>query len=715
MSPEQARGEDIDARSDLFSTGALLYEMATGALPFQGHNPAAVLSAIVYKPQSPLPAIPSSIASIIDRAMEKDRQVRYQTAADFRADLMRAKREVDSARFLISSPSIRRSGLHEAPATEISWVARRSKSLVILLTLLVILGMLIYRERAPLRAFIFSNGAEETVSFLQLTEQPAPEYFPSMSPDGKTFAYAAKTSGNWDIMQARIGGRMQTNLTGDCPQDDTQPAFSPDGELIAFRSERNGGGIFVMGATGESPRRLTNFGYNPSWSPNGRKILVATESITRPEDRAATGSRLWVVDYPGGATRLLYKGDAVQPQWSPGGKRIAFWAIDSKGGRDIWTIPAETPDGAEPQAVRVTMEGFINWNPVWSPTGDGLYFSSDRSGSMSLWRVAVDEQTGRRIGRPEMVPTPSSDSAHITLSADGRRLAYVQYSFTANLYKVPFDAVSELAKGDPAPITQGVSRKATRPALSPDGQWLAFNTWAQQEDLFVVKTDGSGLRELMNDVYQDRGPRWAPDGKSLAFFSNRSGKYEAWRIGSEGGDLKMLTNHPEHMVVSPVWSPDGKRLACSLYGIRSILIDFRNPNQAETPLKVEVPGFSGYFQAWSWSRDGKKIAGYLINPDGSEAGIGVYILDSNRFEKLTDYGMDPAWLSDNRRLLFYNDGRIDLLDSTTKNTHTVLSPAPQSVAKRGFAISSDDRTIYFSQSSTEADIWLLKRERAPRE
>ena len=150
------------------------------------------------------------------------------------------------------------------------------------------------------------------------------------------------------------------------------------------------------------------------------------------------------------------------------------------------------------------------------------------------------------------------------------------------------------------------------------------------------------MRELTNDAYQDRGPRWSHDGKRLAFFSNRSGKYEAYTISFDGNDLQQIKNHPEHMVVSPIWSPDGKRVACSLYGIRSFFMDLGRSGSGEMPLDIQDPNFAGYLQAWSWCRSGDRIAGYLIRTDGSAAGIGVYHIDTKNFEKLTDYGMDPV-------------------------------------------------------------------------
>ena len=123
------------------------------------------------------------------------------------------------------------------------------------------------------------------ISFMQLTDQAGPETFPSLSPDGRSFVYAGRASGNWDIYLQRVGGKNPVNLTKDSSADDTQPAFSPDGEQIAFRSERNGGGIFVMGATGESVRRLTDFGYNPAWSPDGKDIVFGTALAEDPAAR----------------------------------------------------------------------------------------------------------------------------------------------------------------------------------------------------------------------------------------------------------------------------------------------------------------------------------------------------------------------------------------------------------------------------------------------
>src|SRR5205823_4334090 len=392
-------------------------------------------------------------------------------------------------------------------------------------------------------------------TFTQLTDQSGPEYFPSLSPDGKSFVYASYAGGNWDIYLQRVGGKNPVNLTKDSPSDDTQPAFSPDGERIAFRSEREGGGLFVMGATGESVKRLADFGFNPAWSPDGKEIACADEGVVQPSGRFNPNSRIWAVNVATGERRLVTKEDSVQPHWSPHGVRIAYQGRGKAAQRDIWTIPA---GGGEP--VEVTNDAATDWNPVWSPDGKYLYFASDRGGSMNLWRVPIEEQSGKVLGQPEAITTPSAYSAHLSFSQDGRRMVYAQTVSRGNLQQVGFDPNKETVTGQPVWITQG-SRRANTPNLSPDGEWLAFDSWGgQQDDLFVIRQDGTGLRQLTDDIYKDRKPTWSPDGKRIAFHSDRSGKYEIWTINSDGSGLQQLT-YTSANINNAVWSPDGTRLA----------------------------------------------------------------------------------------------------------------------------------------------------------
>ncbi len=678
MSPEQARGEEVDARTDLWSLGVVLYEMLAGRRPFRAEQEQAVLYAILNQRPQPLreirPEVPPELARIVDRLLAKEPAERYASADEAFADLRTLRGANLTGTMLLRGPR---------PAVR-PWVwGAAAVGLALGIAGIYLLARLGGREGAPLR-----------VKFSRLTDQAGVEGFPNVSPEGDFFLYARETApGNSDVYLQRVGGSKPINLTADSPQEDTQPAFSPDGELIAFRSERDGGGIFLMGATGESVRRLTDFGYNPAWSPDGERIAVATESTTDPRGRVSQ-SRLFSVEVATGRRRLVVAGDAKQPSWSPGGQRIAYWGVAAAGARRaLWTVAAA---GGEP--VQVTHDEFVNWSPGWSPDGRYLYFAGDRGGSMNLWRVPIDETTGRLGGPPEAVTTPSPWSGPLSLSRDGRYLLYATLEERSTIERVEVDPDGLVAAGPLQPVLQG-SWQVSSANLSADGRWVAFNTSFPQEDLFVLSAAGGEPRQLTQDLFRDRGVDWLPDGRIL-FFSDRSGRFEAWSIRPDGSDLRPLTQTRGEQIFFPRASPDGRWLVCGAGFTGPALIDLTRPLAERVPAKLPISSPGANFFASSWSADGKWLAGV------AGQGVSVFSLATSRYEKLTQQGIYPLWLRDGRRLLYLEAGKIRLLDARTRKSTPLLVPPPGS-SFWGYDLSADGRSLLVVRNTEEGDVWMI--------
>ncbi len=691
MSPSQIGGERVDQRTDLWSFGVVFYELLTGVNPFKGDDRKATFRAILTKdPEAAStlnPELPVELDRVIAKLLEKDPGMGYQTAADLKADLKRLKREMDS------SPS--NTGTSENSfASGLSRVRRNPLpyGALALAAVAALIAAYYFYPRVKLRGEGWANAKS-----VQLTFESGTEEYPSISPDGRSFVYASDKDGDYDIYLLRIGGSNEINLTEGSKADDTMPAFSPSGDKIAFRSDRSPNGIYVMGATGENPKRVADFGYEPSWSPDGKALVVATRFQSVPSVR--TPSSLWIVNIESGEKRKVLEQYALQPSWSPDGSRIAFWYTENRGKRIVATVPVS---GGEP--VEFASESNTNWNPVWSHDGKYLYYASDKGGNTGFWRAEVDPRTGKPVSEPESVPTPAKFSRHLGFSADGKKLIYVQTSARSNLRAVPFDATKEEISSEPEWVTKG-DFEFSGPELSKDGTFYVARLIKEtQEDAVIIDATDGSLRDLTNDSAFDRYIRLSPDGNRIAYSSDRSGIYQVWLMDIDGGKQMQVTNS-DSIASIPVWSPDGTMLTYDSAEQVFVLdiAEFDRTGKALIKMVLPKTKQGGFFRVWDWSPDGTLLAGNFDAAAGS--GIGTYSLETKTFKRLTDFFAIPHWLPDSKRIIFSHEGRPMIADTATGDVRNVLPGLEGNI--RNIAISVDGTRLYFTVSESESNIWLL--------
>ena len=531
----------------------------------------------------------------------------------------------------------------------------------------------------------------------RLTFTGGVEGMPRLEPGGNAFVFVAPAEDeNVDIFLQRIGGQAAINLTADSDAEDYTPAYSPDGQLIAFRSERDGGGIFIMGATGESVRRLTDFGFDPAWSPDGRSLLVADEGILDPGSRSRI-SKLWRIDVgTGEREEIVGPWDAVQPRYSPSGERIAYWGLpEGTGRRTLYTVASA---GGDP--VALNDDPFVNWNPVWGPDGRHLYFASDRGGRMNLWRLPIDEATGKALGEPQPVIQSTERMNRFDIGADGRIVVAAE-SRSFELKRMAWDRDALTVSGEWETLLE-TSRVIGSASLSPDGKWVAFMGTDQFEDVFVIDVESRVVRRLTNDSHRDRGPEWGGDSETLYFYSNRSGSYEIWSIRVDGSGLQQVTESPGESVTSPLVSPDGTRLAVT-HGAGIALVDLTAPLPVSELEDLPEPSEGALSFPLSWSPEGERLVVVTANPPT------LWLLDVDRgayraLDLELESGMRGYWLSDGEFLAYSPDGGGAVLDLDTGEQR----PTP------GLASLEDVRLIgvgpgflHAIDSQTRSDIWLL--------
>lgn len=643
MSPEQARGEKIDHRTDIWSFGVMLYEMLSGQLPFKGENDSAVLYSIMNDEPVPIKItrkdVPIELEQAIHNCLEKKRDDRYPSIVQLLADLKQIKKAFDSDG---------RVEVNVQPTNKVK-ISKRVASFVFtaaalgLIFILVTIGLNIFKTRTPEPRIVQTSQLTTSTTIYEMS--------PALSPDGSRIAYFSDETGNLDIWVQQLASGDKINLTKDYQGKDVLPVWSPDGYSIAFVSDRDGGGIFIMSEYGGLVRQIVAQSVKEkeihggfSWSPDGKRLAYMIGPVIE--------GRMYSVAISGGTpTEIpLPEPGFHGPTWSHDGKRLVYTSV-----KQIWTLSL---DGSNPIPV---FDDLAPQLPIWSSDGKRIFFKRKTSGeNPDIWWIPVD-----RIGKPVSTAkqlTVGAMAYTFSLAGDGSRIAYSGGSgYRNNIWCLPIDTRRTLSMADAKQITfeeQNIGGLV----LSPDGEWFAFNSnrGERWNNIWIIDKNGKGLRRVtadstnagnaswspdgkrltivrrdfpgsQADIYMisinsslstalaphpadDNAPSWSPEGKEIVFSSNRGGNYDLWMVPVSGGEPRQLMNHQANEG-RPKWSPDGKLIGflSDRSGAYELYIMQYNTNNVR---KLTHLGSTNWFD-YTWSLDGKVI--YLNYATGSDS------------------------------------------------------------------------------------------------
>jgi eukaryotic-like serine/threonine-protein kinase len=696
MSPEQVRGKPADARSDLFSLGAIFYEMLSGKRAFCADSAAETMSAVIKEEPADLLAtnrsVPPALERLIRHCLEKNPAERFQSARDIAFDL-----ETISAISVTTLPPAK------APESR-RW--RTAAISLIVLLLVAINTFLVFRHSQ-------TAAGPSVATITRITHDPALSESPTWSPNGSLLAFASNRDGKFEIYVRRVEGGQEVNITRDDSQN-YQPAFSPDGNSVAFISTRAsrsgmikiggfgfdfrtyGGDLWLAPALGGGARRLAEDANYPAWSPDGQKIAY----VSGVEAHRSIMELL----IAGGTPRPLLSGAASQweirrVQYSPTGHWLSFETFQD----EIMLMPIA---GGQPHLFVDAM------SHAWAPSGNRLYcLQRDRSGGTRLMSLDVDENAGTPVGEARTVSVTTGFLRDIAIAPDGKSIAVSELEGSLNMTRLPLNADGSTPAGPEEVLTPGHVMDRF-PRASRDGQRIAFGSdrmGSEQIWIMDVKSQHTERLDLPGSDISESKPEWTADGRQIILTrAYKDDKQALWSVALDGSRAEeLIATTGVQDVMGGGISPDGRTVlyvapANGVQQLFSFNFVSRRAQQLTSSPGDKVDGI--------WSPDGKSIA--FFSNLGGTLQLWKMAADGTHQQQLTTgyERIRHAFFAPDGKWLYYQPSHRNIFRMAVKGgaTQQVTHFPDASLFIEEPSIWPDGKYLLYTRSNGGASLWLLK-------
>ncbi|MBZ5633441.1 MAG: protein kinase [Acidobacteriia bacterium] len=686
MSPEQAEGRKVDTRTDIFSFGVVLYEMITGRKPFTGQTRLATMSAILKESHKPLsevaPSVPPDLERLVDRCLRKDPDRRWQNMPDVRISLLEMHEDSASGKLAAAPASAGvRSGLGRL------WIYAAA----VLVLVALVVGWALLRKPAQ-------QAAKDLVP-IPLTVFPGDQRDPAFSPDGNQVAFSWGPEGGVTNEYVKVVGAGDLVRLTNTPGEDRMAQWSPDGKWIEFFRNVNGKATIVaIPALGGPERTISPTRFHASWTPDSQWIVVGD------------GGTLYLAPLQGGERKVLLEGkyQCGAGSISPDGHTLAA-ACRTAAGSPLYVVPLSDGYVVKGTPRMVAPE---DWNvPSWSWTPDSkeLVFirsigNANLGGDSFMYRVAIDG------GTPQRIEYTGNNPWYLDVARRGDRLAYTRLKRDINVYRAELEPDGTLKK--PGERIASSSRTEMDAQYSPDGSRIVFTSnRSGPDEIWVAGSDGKNLVQLTSSTAPvgTSSPRWSPDGTMIAYTSRAADQSatDIFVISSSGGAPRRITDDPA-ADLSPYWSLDGKWIYFAsnrggATGLWKVAVAGGTDTQVSTRVGsagAESPDGKWRYQVWS------DVVTRVPLAAGPKDGVAAQVLVRDRI------AANAAAIT--ARGVYYLSPAQDLQSSTLRllpldgGEPKTLGTIPHTT-EAGLSVSPDFKSILYSQcDQCAADLMLVE-------